>query len=314
MVAVDRIEGMRVFVAVAEAQGFAVAARSLAMSAPAVTRAVLALEERLGTRLLRRTTRVVRLTDAGARYLADCKRILADIDEAEAGAAGVDAEPRGLLRITASVNFGRMFVAPIVYEFLALHPRVSVRTLMVDRVVNLIDEGIDVGVRIARLPDSALHAVRVGTVRRVACASPTYLEKRGRPSRPGDLEAHDTIAFSTIHQGRLWTFASADGSRQTVSPGSRLMVNTADIAIGAARAGHGVTRLLSYMIQPELRAGQLDIVLADFEPPPVPIHLVYPDAGRGSSRVRAFVDFAAARLRALAAQGAFGTKERTASY
>ncbi|HEX4448848.1 MAG TPA: LysR family transcriptional regulator, partial [Polyangiaceae bacterium] len=192
----DRLETMRVFVAVAEAQGFASAARKLAMSAPAVTRAVSALEERLGTPLLRRTTRVVRLTDAGARYLADCKRILGEIDEAEAGAAGADADPRGLLRITASVNFGRMFVAPIVYEFLALHPRVAVQTLMVDRVVNLVDEGIDVGVRIAKLPDSALQAVRIGSVRRVACASPAYLARRGRPASPRDLEAHDTIAFS----------------------------------------------------------------------------------------------------------------------
>jgi DNA-binding transcriptional LysR family regulator len=303
---------MRVFVAVADAQGFAAAARRLAMSPPAVTRSIAALEEHLGTRLLRRTTRVVRLTDAGARYLADCKRILGEVEEAEAGATSDGAELQGTLHVTASVNFGRIFVAPIVYEFLALHPRVAVRTLIVDRVVNLVEEGVDVGVRIAHMPDSSLRAVRVGSIRRVLVASPEYLKRRGRPAKPADLEGHDTIAFTTSGQNPHWTL-TLDGRPLTVAQNARLMVNTADVAIGAARAGHGLVRVLSYMVQAELRAHELEIVLADFEPQPVPVQLVHAGGDRASAKVRAFVDFATARLRQLAAQGAFGSREgRTA--
>jgi len=298
---------MRVFVAVADEEGFAPAARRLGMSPAAVTRAISALEERLGTRLLRRTTRVVRLTDAGTRYLVDCKRILSDIEEAEAGASGASDELRGLLHVTASVNFGRMFVAPIVLEFLASYPRVSVRTLLVDHVVHLIEEGMDVGIRIAHLRDSALRAVRVGTVRRVVCASPAYLAARGTPRAPADLAHHETIGFSSVNPTPQWSFSSTRKT-ETVVPEARLFVNTADVAIAAAKAGHGLTRVLSYMIQPEVRDGELRIVLSDFEPPEVPIHMVYPDVRKATARVRAFVELAAERLRALGHEGAFGTK------
>ncbi|PTL76769.1 LysR family transcriptional regulator [Vitiosangium sp. GDMCC 1.1324] len=293
----DRLETLRVFVAVAEEAGFASAARRLAMSPPAVTRAVAALEERIGTRLLHRTTRIVRLTEAGTRFLADCKRILGELEEAEASAAGSHTEPRGQLGVTASMMFGRMFVAPILLDFLARHPHVIARTLLVDRVVDLVDEGLDVAIRIAHLADSSLSAVRVGSVRRVVCASPRYLAKHGIPRTPAELSRFDAFMFSSTAAQQAWSFAS--GARnQTVSPPTRLIVNTAEVAIAAAVAGRGLTRVLSYQIAPELLAGQLRIVLEDFEPPPLPIHVVYPEGRRANARVRAFVDFAVDRLRA----------------
>ncbi|MDC0685825.1 LysR family transcriptional regulator [Sorangium atrum] len=292
----DRLDSMRVFVAVAEEEGFAPAARRLSMSPPAVTRAIAALEERIGTRLLHRTTRVVRLTEAGARYLADCKRILGEIEEAEASAAGSHTALRGQIGVTAPVLFGRMFVAPALFDFLALHPRVSARTLLVDRIVDMLDEGLDVAVRIAHLPDSSLSAIRVGSVRRVVCASPGCLAARGEPRAPADLARLDTIGFSPTGSPEEWSFGS--GSRvESVFPTSQLLVNTADVAIAAAVAGRGFARVLSYQIGPELRAGRLSIVLAAHEPPPVPIHVVHLEGRRAAARVRAFVDFLVERLR-----------------
>jgi len=290
---VDHLGSMRVFVAVAEAQGFAPAARRLAMSPPAVTRAIAALEERIGTRLLRRTTRIVRLTEAGSRFLADCKRILGEIEEAEASAAGAHAEPRGQLGVTAPVMFGRMYVAPIVLDFLARHPGVTARMLFLDRVVDLIDEGLDVAVRIAHLPDSSLRGVRVGSVRWVVCASPEYLAARGTPRTPADLSQRDAIAFSLSTSPEEWSFASGE----TLSPPTRVVVNSNDVAIAAAVAGRGIARVVSYQIAPELRAGKLQIVLSEFEPPPVPISVVYAEGRRAAAKVRAFVDFAVERLR-----------------
>jgi DNA-binding transcriptional LysR family regulator len=293
---VDRLETMRVFVAVGEAEGFAPAARRLGLTAPAVTRAVAALERRLGTRLLHRTTRIARLTEAGVRYLADCKRILAELEEAESSAAGAHAEPQGQLSVTATVLFGRMHVAPILLDFLARHPRVIGRTLMLDRVVDIIDEGIDVAVRIAHLADSSLSAVRVGEVRRVVCASPAYLARRGAPEAPAEIARHDVIAFAPPSAlAEDWTFGAG---AVTVTPRARLIVNTVDIALAAAIAGHGLARVFSYQAMPEAAAGRLEVVLAAHEPPPVPVHLVHAEGRRASAKVRAFVDFAAARLRA----------------
>ncbi|WP_434042863.1 MULTISPECIES: LysR family transcriptional regulator [Sorangium] len=292
----DRLDTLRVFIAVAEEEGFAPAARRLSMSPPAVTRAIAALEERIGTRLLHRTTRIVRLTEAGARFLTDCKRILGEIEEAEASAAGSHAELRGQIGVTAPVMFGRMFVAPVVLDFLARHPRVSARTLLVDRVVDMLDEGLDVAVRIAHLPDSSLTAIRVGSVRLVVCASPDYLAARGAPETPADLAQLDTIAFSQAASPAEWAFSS--GARvEKVLPPSQLLVNTADVAIAAAVAGRGLARVLSYQVGPELRAGRLRIVLPAFEPPPVPVHVVHPEGPRAAARVRAFVDFLVERLR-----------------
>src|SRR5262245_51390129 len=206
----DRLATMRVFIAVAEGAGFAAAARRLGMSPPAVTRAVSALEDRIGTRLLHRTTRSVRLSEAGIRYLADCKRILGEIEEAEASAAGAHAEPGGQIAVTAPIMFGRIHVAPILLDFLARYPQVTARTILVDRVVDLMDEGLDVAVRIADLPDSSLSAVRVGRVRRVVCASPKYLAARGTPQTPADLAQHNAIIFAQATSAE-WSFPSATG-------------------------------------------------------------------------------------------------------
>lgn len=293
----DRLDTMRVFIAVAEEQGFSSAARRLAMSPPSITRAVAALEERVGARLLRRTTRIARLTEAGTRFLADCKRILGEIEEAEASAAGAHAEPRGQLGVSAPVMFGRLFVAPILLDFLARYPQVTAQTLLVDRIVDLMDEGLDVAVRIANLADSSLSAVRVGWMRRVVCASPAYLAARGAPRTPAELSRLDAIAFSSSAAQPEWPFVA--GSKTiTIRPAAQLIANTAEVAIAAAVAGRGVTRVLAYQIAPELRSGQLQILLSEFERPPLPIHIVHLEGRRAVARVRAFVDFAVDRLRA----------------
>ena len=287
---------MAAFVAVAEEAGFAPAARRLNMSPPSVTRAISSLEERLGARLFHRTTRTVRMTEAGQRYLIDCRRILSEIEEAESGAAGLHTIPRGMVTVTASVLFGRNVLTPLMLEFLDRTPEVSITTLFVDRVVHLVDEGIDVAIRIAELPDSTLLAARVGSVRRVLCASPTYLDQQGRPGTPEDLSGHDLINFVNQSHGGEWHF-SGDGKSQAFKPQSRLHVNNADVAIAAATAGRGITRVLSYMIASQLESGELEIVLEPFTPPAVPVHVVHKEPGLTAARVRAVVDFLVERLR-----------------
>lgn len=195
------------------------------------------------------------------------------------------------------MNFGRRYVAPVVFEFLGAHPRTSVRTLFVDRVVDLVDEGLDVAVRISNLADSALTAVRVGTVRRMVCASPEYLRARGAPDRPRDVAVHDTIAFVSGPAEPEWTFASG-GKRVMAAPPARLLVNSVDVAVHAAVNGHGLVRLLSYQVEDEIKAGRLRVVLSAFEPAPIPVHVVHAGGRRPSAKVRRFVDLAVARLRA----------------
>jgi len=293
----DRLHALQVFVAVADAEGFAPAARKLHLSPPAVTRAVAALEDRLGVILFHRTTRQVRLTEAGLRFLEDARRILQDVEEAEESAACAHRTPRGLLRVTASMRFGALYIGPLLLDFLQRYPEVSVETLFIDRVVNLLEEGLDVAIRIGELPDSSLTAIRVGSVRRVVCAAPTYLERCGIPRAPEDIRRHDIILFSSLNAKPEWQFRGpVDGL--SVAFATRLTVNTAEVAINAAAAGHGLTRVLSYMIAPELREGRLRIVLADQETPPLPIHVVYQGGRKAPARVRAFTDFAVARLRA----------------
>jgi DNA-binding transcriptional LysR family regulator len=288
---------MRVFVAVAEARGFAAGARRVGRSAPVVTRAVASLERRLGTRLLQRTTRIVRLSEAGARYLADCRRILADIDAAEESLRAPDGKPRGTLNVTASRIFGRMFVTPLVLDFLELHREVTVRTVLDDQVIDLIETGVDVAVRIGPLPDSSFTATRVGSVRRVLCASPGYLARHGTPRKAADLEALDALVFAGASARSEWTLGTGRAAR-TVRPRSMLSTNDADVIIAAALAGQGVARLLSYQIGDAVAAGRLVRLLPAFEPAPIPVSVVCP-AGRASSpKVRAFFDFAVARLRA----------------
>lgn len=292
----DRLDAINAFVSVADLKSFAAAARALEVSPPAVTRAVAAIEARLGTRLFHRTTRQVRLTDAGERYFAHCLRILDEMSAADAAAAGAQAEPRGPLIVTASQMFGRRFVAPVMLEFLDHYPQVDGRLTLLDRVTDLIEEGFDVAVRIASLPDSTLSAARVGEVRRVVCASPRYLRARGTPRDPAELAHHDGIAFAPVSVGDPWVFKI--GARRFVgAPRIRLKVNDTEVAIAAALAGRGLTRVLSYQVADEIRRGRLTVVLEKYEPPPIPIHLVHLEGRRANARVRAFVDFAAKRLR-----------------
>jgi len=292
----DRYHAMRVFVRIAETGGFAEAARQLHMSPPAVTRAVAALEGTIGARLLTRTTRAVKLTEAGARYFEDCRRILAAIEEAEAAAAGSYATPTGVLTVTSSVLFGQFYIMPIMTEFLDLHPQVTGRMLFLDRVVNLVDEGVDVAIRIGHLPDSSYSATRVGSVRRVICGSPDYFEARGLPRHPSDLLQHRIIAATSAWTSLEWRFGHEGAIAVNVKPA--LFSNSNEAAIGAARSGWGLTRALSYQIGPDLLDGRLQIVLEDFEQPPLPVHIVHPEGRNASAKVRAFIDFARERLRA----------------
>lgn len=298
----DRLQTMSVFVAVAEESGFAPAGRRLNLSPPSITRAVTELEARLGARLLHRTTRSLQLTEAGERYLSDCRRILLEIDEADGNAAGIHAAPRGLVSITASVPFGSMVLMPIMFDLLDRYPDISVSYLLIDRIVHLMEEGIDVAVRIAHLPDSTLSAARVGSVRRVLCASPDYLAKRGQPSSPADLSDHTIINFVNMAPGGVWTMHE-DGETKSFKPVSQLQVNKADVAIAATIAGRGISRFFSYMVVPHLESGALKIVLEDFEPPLFPVHIVHKETGKTSARVRAVVDHLVENLRLSPALG-----------
>ncbi len=289
----DRFHLMSVYVAVAEEEGFAAAARRLRMSPPAVTRAVAALEEQLGVKLLNRTTRFVRTTEAGNRYLEDARRILSEVDAAGEAAAGINAEPRGHLSVTAPVLFGRMFVMPGIVDYLNTYPGTEISAVFLDRVVNMLEEGIDVGVRIGELPDSSLRALRVGSVRLVLCASPEYLQGRALPQKPQDLLDHSMIVSSAGSNVVDWRFDSV-----TLRIRPRLTVTTNDAAIEAARRGLGITRLLSYQLAPQLASNDLKTVLDNYEPPPLPIHIVHREGRYASARIRAFVDLMAKRLRA----------------
>ncbi|HUJ58818.1 MAG TPA: LysR family transcriptional regulator [Kofleriaceae bacterium] len=288
----DRLDAMTVFVAVVERGSLAAAARELRRSPAAITRQLAALESHLGSVLLRRTTRALKLTDAGAQYLAACRRILAELADAERVAAGERAQTRGTLAITAPVVMGQMHVQPIVDAFVAANPDVRARIVYADRVVHLVDEGIDVAIRVGALPDSDLLAARVGEVRRVLCASPAYLATHRAPRTPAELARHACIAFTQLVPDRTWAFG-----RERVDVAPRLAVNTAAAAIASARAGHGITCVLSYQVAAELRGGALARVLEAFEPPALPVHVVYSGGGALTAKVRAFVDVAVPRLR-----------------
>ncbi len=292
----DRFQQLRIFTTVAEEEGFAAAARRLRTSPPAVTRAVAALEERLGVRLLDRSTRHVRVTEAGRRYLEDGRRILADMAAADEAAAGIHGEPRGHLRVTAPALFGRLFVLPGILEYLGRYPAMTVEALFLDRVVNLLEEGLDVGIRVGELPDSSLRALKVGTVRRLLVAAPAYLEAWGMPGTPEDLSGHCIIASSAGSFGDAWRF-HGNGSGREVALRPRLTVTTNDAAIAAARAGFGITRVLSYQVAAALTEGHLRVVLPEFESPPQPIHIVHREGRHAAARVRTFIDLLSARLR-----------------
>lgn len=288
---------MQVFVTVGEEGGFAAASRRLDVSPAAVTRAIAALEEQLGVRLLLRTTRNVRLTDAGRQYYDDARAILASLAEANDAVSGINAEPRGTLSVTASVLFGRMYVMPCIVDYMKRYPQVEVVAHFVDRVTNLVEEGMDVAVRIGHLPDSTLRAIKVGQVRRVLCASPAYFEANGTPQHPTDLLQHTIIASSAVSPRVEWRFGR-DAEPLMVRMKPRLVVSSNDAAMVAAMGGLGITRLLSYQVAGEVERGSLRLLLEKYEEEPWPVHVVHREGKYGSSKVRAFIDCVVEGLRA----------------
>lgn len=293
----DRLHLMSVFVAVAEAESFSGGARRLGMSPPAVTRAIAALEDRLSVKLLNRTTRYVRVTEAGQRYLEDACRIISEVDEADEATAGVNAVPRGQLAVTAPVQFGKMFVTPTIVEYLQRYPDMEVSALFLDRIVNLLEEGMDVGIRIGELPDSSMKAIRVGQVRRVVCASPEYLAHNPEPKIPSDLTGHAIVTATTVTPTVDWKFRQ-DMAVTTIRVKPRLCVSSIEAALEAVSKGFGITRLMSYQIAPYISSGRLKAVLTQYEPEPLPIHVLHREGRYASAKVRTFIDLVVANLRA----------------
>ena len=282
----DRLDAMRIFVSVAKLGSFAGAARQLRLSPSVATRAVAQLEDQLGLMLFTRTTRSLRLTERGTIYLDSCQQIIEDLDGADKRVRGENAEPRGEMNVTAPIVFGRLHVLPIVNLLLERHPTLSIRLSLSDRNVHLIDDGIDVAVRIGELADSSLIAVKLGEVSRILVASPGYLKKNGMPKKPQDLTRHRIIAFDGIDTSHEWKF-SPEGQAIRLAP--RLTVTSADAAILAAEADGGIARTLSYQVRDSVSAGRLVTVLQKFAPPPVPVSAVYPARRIASAGVAAFV-------------------------
>src|SRR5215472_1091999 len=281
----DRAEAIAVFVEVAERRSFVAAARRLRRSPAAVTRVIGDLEARLGVRLLNRTTRAVSLTEAGDRFLAGARRVLADLEEIERAAAGAGAAPRGELRLTAPILFGRLHVLPIVTEFLSQFPDVSVTLSLLDRPVDLVEEGLDIAVRIGALAESSAVAARVGAVRRIVVASPDYVARHGTPRLPAGLAAHAIIAFSAISGAERWAFDDRAGET-SVAVKPRLVVTTAEAAVDTARGGFGITRVLSYQAADDIARGALRRLLRGYEGDDIPIHLVYPGGRHPPPKLR----------------------------
>lgn len=293
----DKLEAMRVFIEVAECKSFVAASRKLDLSAPAVTRSIAQLEHALDVRLFNRTTRHVRLTDSGGRFYEDARRILEDVDQALAAASGSYAEPKGVLSITAPVLFGQIHVTPVVTEYLQQNPAVSVKAVYYDRVCNLLDEGLDVAIRIGHLKDSSIYATPVGSVQRLVCASPSYLEKYGTPRHPSDLKDHEVIQASTVESSTTWQFESSTG-KESVKVSPRLYCSQNGAAITAAKQGFGITRLMSYQIGEELKNGSLKCILREYEINPLPVSIIHLEGRQANAKIRSFIDLAIARLRA----------------
>jgi DNA-binding transcriptional LysR family regulator len=285
----DRLDAMQAFVAVADLQGFAPAARKLGLSPSGVTRLIAALEDRLGARLLQRTTRKVALTDVGTRYLERVRRILADVEEAESSAEGERTRPSGRLVVSAPIGFGRLHVSPLMSQYLARYPEVTAELRLTDRTINLVEDGVDLAVRIGHLPDSTLVARHVGEMRRIVVASDGYLAQRGEPDTPEAIATHDTIQFGAATAAPEWRFVE-DGREVRVVCTPRFTTNSADAAIQYAGQGGGLTRVLAYQAAEAIKAGRLRIVLEKFEQPAMPIHAVYPTSRLLSAKVRAFID------------------------
>ncbi len=289
----DRLDAMAAFVAVCDAEGFSAAARRLHVAPSVVTRLIAGLEQHLGTMLLQRTTRSVRPTDAGERFLERARRILADIEDAEAAAQAERTSPRGRLAVSAPLLFGRMHVAPLLTRLLATHRDLSAELVLSDRYVNLVEEGMDLAIRIGTLPDSGLIARRLGETRRIFVASPAYLAANGGPPRhPSELPNHDLVSFAPLFATAEWRFVAPDGTEIRVPAQARFASNNGDAAIGHVLAGGGITPALSYQVADHLRSGALVPVLADFAPPPSPIQAVFPTTRLLAGKVRAFLELA----------------------
>ena len=292
----DRLESMSTLLAVVEAGSLSAASRRLGTPLATVSRRVSELEAYLKTRLLNRSSRQLALTEAGRSYVAACKRILEDLSEVERAATGEYSAPKGDLVVTAPIVFGRLHVLPVTLDFLKAYPDIDVRILLADRVFNLLEENVDLAVRIGALPDSSLVASRIGSVRHVVCASPAYFAERGTPRTPGALGEHDCVTFEGFASPDEWVFTTGK-STMSVAVRSRLSVTTAEAAVDAAVAGSGIARVFSYQIASASRAGALAVALRDFEPAPVPVSLVYSGQPLLPLKLRAFLDFAAPRLK-----------------
>jgi len=293
----DKLRGIQTFIAIADRGSLTAAAAALDTSLPTVVRRLAELEDNLGVRLFNRTTRRIHLTDEGHRYLAICRQALGQLEDAEDTLFDARAEPAGKLVITTPVLFGRLHVAPLVRAFMREHPAVTVEMLMLDRSIDLIEEGVDLAVRIGHLADSTLHAVPVGQLRRVVCASPEYLKANGTPRHPSELGAHAGIGFTGRSVLREWQFRE-DGRLSGVRIAPRMTTNLVEAAVDACCDGLGLGVFLTYQVQAAVRAGKLKPVLRKFETDPLPISILYPHARLMSARVRAFIDFAVPRLRA----------------
>jgi DNA-binding transcriptional LysR family regulator len=294
----DRIDAMKIFVAALDEGSLVGAGRKLGRSAASVSRAVAFLEGHVGVQLLHRTTRSIKLSEAGERYAAACRRMLIDLEEADILAAGERAVPRGTLTVTAPVTSGEAVLRPILDDFIDACPTVSAKFYLLDRMVNLIDEGVDVALRIAHLPDSSMVAVRVGEVRRVVVAAPSYLAGRPPIDEPRDLAKQQIVAFFQAG-GDSWSFPHVDGSGppRIVQFTPRLVVNSVRAAVASAIEGRGVTRLLSYQVADHVHDGRLKVLLRSDEPAPLPVHVIMPSGRLSVPKVRAFMDFAVPRLR-----------------
>ncbi len=288
----DRLDAMQAFVTVADLQGFAAAARKLKRSPPTVTRLVASLEDRLGQRLLQRTTRSVTLTDAGQRYVERARRILTEVEQAEAAALSQRTVPTGRFVVSGPALFGRLHLAPLMCTYLLRYPQVTGELMLADRVVNMVDEGVDLALRIGHLADSSLVARKVGQTSRVLVAAPKYLAKHRPPRTPEELPKHELIHFTALSPAPEWRF-ERKGREHTVRFSPRLVTNSGDAAIGHALLGGGLTLALAYQVADAVKAGRLVTVLEAFEPPPLPISCVYPSARMVSANTRAFLELAA---------------------
>lgn len=286
---------LQTFVRIADGGSLSAAARATGRSLPAISRSLVQLEADLGVRLLHRTTRRIHLTDAGVQYLERCRRILAEVDDANASVSNLDRSLAGPITLTAPILFGQLHIAPVVTEFLGLHPEVSVSLMLSDALSNIVEEGIDLAVRIGRLQDSGLVARKLGEVRRVVCAAPAYLKRRGTPKTPKDLANHSCLQFGALSPTPYWEFHEAGKPRQVRVQGN-FSSNQGAPVIEAARAGLGIVFVLSYQVQELVAKGELRVVLQAYEAPPIPVSVILPSGRLQPARVSALADFLQARI------------------